>query len=198
MNKEKEKKQIQIGGQAVIEGVMMRGPQFLATAIRREDKSIEIKKQKFLSKTKQNKFFGFPVVRGFVSLIEMLIIGIKTLSFSASRAELDWEKKEKNKKKEKSKSREKTEEILSYLFAFGLAFVLFAFLPYQFAPIRYQHPIATAIRKHRLVGHKNRVLYTIDGNGCRYLALRCYPIGVCLRQVYGNFEVLYRAVAFDR
>ncbi len=127
-----EKKQIQIGGQAVIEGVMMRGPQFLATAIRREDKSIEIKKQKFFSKTKRNKFFGFPIVRGFVSLIEMLIIGIKTLSFSASRAELDWKKQGKN-KKVKSKSREKIEEIFNYLFAFGLAFALFAFLPYQIA-----------------------------------------------------------------
>jgi len=133
MKNENKKKQIQVGGQAVIEGVMMRGPQFLATAIRREDKSIEIKKQKFLSKIKQNKFFGFPIIRGFVSIIEMLIIGIRTLSFSASRAQLDWVRKEENKKKEKSKSREKIEEILSYLFAFGLAFVLFAFLPYQLA-----------------------------------------------------------------
>jgi len=133
MKNENKKKQIQVGGQAVIEGVMMRGPQFLATAIRREDKSIEIKKQKFLSKIKQNKFFGFLIIRGFVSIIEMLIIGIRTLSFSASRAQLDWVRKEENKKKEKSKSREKIEEILSYLFAFGLAFVLFAFLPYQLA-----------------------------------------------------------------
>lgn len=132
-NSEKEKKQIQVGGQAVIEGVMMRGPRFLATAIRRKDNSIEIKKQKFESKTQANKFFGLLIVRGFVSLVEMMIIGIGTLNFSASRAELDWQEEEKKPRKKKSKGREKTEEALSYIFAFGLAFLLFAFLPYQIA-----------------------------------------------------------------
>jgi uncharacterized protein YqhQ len=131
------KKQIQVGGQAVIEGVMMRGPEYLATAIRRKDKSIEIKKQKFESKTQANKFFGLPIVRGFVSLVEMMIIGIGTLNFSASRAEIDWkeeeEKQGKKPKKEKSKGREKIEEALGYIFAFGLAFLLFAFLPYRIA-----------------------------------------------------------------
>jgi len=129
-----KKKQIEVGGQAVIEGVMMRGPENLATAIRRKDKSIEIKKTKFISKTKQNKFLGLPIVRGFASLIEMMIIGIGTLNFSASRAELDWEEeKPKKNKKEKSKFRTKFEEVISYIFAFGLAFLLFAFLPYQIA-----------------------------------------------------------------
>lgn len=127
-----ERKQIEVGGQAVIEGVMMRGPKNLATAIRRKDKSIEIKKTGFISKTKQNKFLGFPIIRGFASLIEMMIIGIKTLNFSASRAELDWEEeKPKKNKKEKSEFHKKFEEIISYVFAFGLAFLLFAYLPYQ-------------------------------------------------------------------
>lgn len=133
MSLTKEKKQIQVGGQAVIEGVMMRGPHYLATAIRRKDKSIEIKKQKFESKTQGNKLLGLPIIRGFVSLIEMMIIGIGTLNFSASRAELDWQEEDNKPKKVKSKGREKAEEILSYAFAFGLAFLLFAFLPYQIA-----------------------------------------------------------------
>ena len=130
------KKQIQVGGQAVIEGVLMRGPKYLATAIRRKDNSIELKKEKFISKTQSKGFYSIPIIRGFVSLIEMLVIGIKTLNFSASRAELDWEEEEKKsnkKKKEKSESHKKIEEILSYIFAFGLAFLLFAFLPYQIA-----------------------------------------------------------------
>ncbi len=136
-----KKKEIMVGGQAVIEGVMMRGPEYLATAIRRKSKEIELKKQKFISITKSNKFLGIPIVRGFTSLIEMMIIGFKTLTFSAKRAELDWEEEEKEKekekgkkqKKEKSESRRKTEEFFSYIFAFGLAFLLFAFLPYQIA-----------------------------------------------------------------
>ncbi|MCK4957631.1 MAG: DUF1385 domain-containing protein [Candidatus Cloacimonetes bacterium] len=128
------KKQIQIGGQAVIEGVMMRGPKHLATAIRRKDNSIEIKKDSFESITTKIKFLGFPFIRGFTSLIEMMIIGFKTLNFSASRAELDWQEDEKE-TKEKSEGRKKVEEIFSYLFAFGLAFLLFAYLPYQLADL---------------------------------------------------------------
>jgi uncharacterized protein YqhQ len=131
MNKKKE---IQVGGQAVIEGVMMRGPEHIATAIRRKNGKIEVKKERFVSVTQNDKFLGFPIIRGFVSLVEMLIIGFKSLSFSAKRAELDWEEEEnknRKKKKEKSESRKKTEEFFSYVFAFGLAFFLFAFLPYK-------------------------------------------------------------------
>ncbi|MBN1327346.1 MAG: DUF1385 domain-containing protein [Candidatus Cloacimonetes bacterium] len=127
----KNKKTIEIGGQAVIEGVMMRGPEHLSTAVRRKDKTIEVKKIKFISKTKNKGFYSFPIIRGFVSLIEMMIIGIKTLNFSAQRAELDWV--EEKPQKEKSNNRKKFEEAMSYLIAFGLAFLLFAFLPYQIA-----------------------------------------------------------------
>lgn len=123
------KKRIEIGGQAVFEGVMMRGPKLLATAIRRMDKSIEVKKDRFESITKRNHFLGLPIIRGFTSLIEMMIIGIKTLNFSVSRAELDWEED----KKTKSDSRKKMEETFGIILAFGLAFLLFAFLPYQIA-----------------------------------------------------------------
>ena len=81
--------QFQYGGQAVIEGVMMRGPDSLATALRRKDGSIELYKQPFASKAKKGTFLGLPLVRGFVSLIEMLVIGMKTITLSANRAELD-------------------------------------------------------------------------------------------------------------
>ena len=98
-----EKKEISVGGQAVIEGVMMRGPDLLATAIRRKDGSIELLKTPFVSITQKKKFLGLPIIRGFISLIEMMIIGIKTLTFSANRFELDFiaEEKAKGKKSEK-------------------------------------------------------------------------------------------------
>ncbi|PKN80341.1 MAG: DUF1385 domain-containing protein [Candidatus Cloacimonetes bacterium HGW-Cloacimonetes-1] len=127
-----EKKQIAVGGQAVIEGVMMRGPEALATAVRRKDGTIELKKQAFTSITQKVKFFGIPLVRGFVSLIEMMIIGIQTLTFSASRWELDLEPDAKAKtNKQQSKLWQQTQEIFSYVIAFGLAFLLFGLLPYK-------------------------------------------------------------------
>ncbi|MGC9362165.1 MAG: DUF1385 domain-containing protein [Candidatus Syntrophosphaera sp.] len=131
-----EKKEIQVGGQAVIEGVMMRGPRSLATAIRRKDGSIELFKQPFESKAKKGSFLGLPIIRGFVSLIEMLVIGMKTLTLSANRYELDLKQEEEKQgktTKERSKSALKTEEILSYVLAFGLAFLLFGYLPYKLA-----------------------------------------------------------------
>lgn len=128
------KKEISVGGQAVIEGVMMRGPQHLATAIRRRSGDIELKLQPFISATQNNKFFSLPIIRGFVSLIEMMKIGFSTLTFSAERFELDLklEAAEKGEKlKEKSKAAEKREEIFSIIVAFGLAFLFFGLLPYK-------------------------------------------------------------------
>ncbi len=124
-----EKKQIYVGGQAVIEGVMMRGPEHLATAIRRKDGSIEVWKKPFTSVTNKVAFYGKPIIRGFVSLIEMMIIGISTLTFSAERWELDLTEEEKS--KPKSAAREKAEEYFTFFFAFALAFLLFGLLPYK-------------------------------------------------------------------
>jgi uncharacterized protein YqhQ len=129
-----KKKEIAVGGQAVIEGVMMRGPDALATAVRRKDGTIELYKQPFTSITTRVKFLGLPIIRGFVNLIEMLKIGVSTLTFSASRFELDLDEEDMEKaQKQHSPIVEKLYEIGSYIFAFGLAFLLFGFLPYKLA-----------------------------------------------------------------
>ncbi len=128
------KKEISVGGQAVIEGVMMRGPQRLATAIRRRNGDIELKLTPFESITKKVKFLGWPIIRGFVSLIEMMKIGFSTLTFSAERFELDLQEEAKSKGekiKKKSRGAERAEEIFSFVLAFGLAFLLFGLLPYK-------------------------------------------------------------------
>lgn len=123
------KKNIAIGGQAVKEGVVMRGPENIATALRRKDGTVEIKKEKFLSITKKKKIFNIPVVRGFVSLIEMFSISLKTLEFSFERAELD----EPGEVKKKSKFMSTAEAILTYVVSFALALAIFSYLPYQVA-----------------------------------------------------------------
>ncbi|MBP7460525.1 MAG: DUF1385 domain-containing protein [Candidatus Delongbacteria bacterium] len=126
------RKEIAIGGQAVIEGVMMRGPDYIATAIRRKDKSVEVKRQPFISYTKRHRWAGLPLIRGFVSLIEMMRIGIGTLTFSAQRAMLDDEEYQK-KNRRPNPIKEKAEEYLSFVVALALAFLLFAWLPYRLA-----------------------------------------------------------------
>jgi uncharacterized protein YqhQ len=75
-----------VGGQAVLEGVMMRAPGMVATAVRRADGEIVVKKEPYLSLAEKNKLFKLPILRGAVGLIEMMVIGIRTLNYSAEVA----------------------------------------------------------------------------------------------------------------
>lgn len=75
-----------IGGQAVIEGVMMRSPGKVATAVRLPDGSIQVKTTEFVSISRRAAFFGLPIVRGAVVLVESLRIGVQALAFSAEAA----------------------------------------------------------------------------------------------------------------
>lgn len=82
-----------IGGQAVIEGVMMRSPKMVATAVRMPDGSIQVKTQEFVSISRRVPLFGIPILRGAVVLVESLRVGIQALAFSAEAAvEVDKEK----------------------------------------------------------------------------------------------------------
>lgn len=73
-----------IGGQAVIEGVLMRSPRRLAVAVRAPDGSIVVDNREFLSYSRRHKFLSWPILRGAASLVESLAIGIKALNFSMS------------------------------------------------------------------------------------------------------------------
>lgn len=71
-----------IGGQAVMEGVMMRGPETIATAVRKPDKEIIVDTQP-IGKVRKSKILKLPIIRGCVNFVDSLIIGIKALMFSA-------------------------------------------------------------------------------------------------------------------
>ena len=73
-----------VGGQAVIEGVMMRGPKAIATAVRRKDGTIVYRK-KTLDK-KKNKWFKMPFIRGVLALFDAMVIGTKELIFASNQA----------------------------------------------------------------------------------------------------------------
>jgi uncharacterized protein YqhQ len=79
-------KPLQVGGQAVIEGVMMRGPGLIATAVRRTDGSIVVRKREYRSLAERYSILKLPVIRGAVGLVEMMFVGIETLNFSAEVA----------------------------------------------------------------------------------------------------------------
>ena len=73
-----------IGGQAVMEGVMMRAPEGIAMAVRRPDGEIVTEYKEFKSKAQKGTFLGLPVVRGVVAFVESLSIGMNTTTRSAA------------------------------------------------------------------------------------------------------------------
>ncbi len=80
------KGKVHYGGQAVIEGVMMRGPKTVAVAVRLPNGEIDVQSEPFISASRKNKFLRLPVIRGGLSLIESLALGIRALNYSASAA----------------------------------------------------------------------------------------------------------------
>jgi len=76
----------QYGGQAVIEGVMMRGPQRMAVAVRRPEKGIVIHSEAAVSPSERPAFLRLPFIRGSVALYDSLKLGIGALIFSANQA----------------------------------------------------------------------------------------------------------------
>ncbi len=81
-----------IGGQAVIEGVMMRSPHFVSIAVRRPDQKITIRTYPYSNLGKRSVFFRKPLIRGVVMLAESMIQGLDALSFSAAIAAQGLEK----------------------------------------------------------------------------------------------------------
>jgi len=87
-------KKINIGGQAVIEGVMMRAPRSMAIAVRRPNGEIVVKRDRVVPLAERFPLLKLPVIRGAVALFSSLLIGLKALSFSANEAAAEGEEKE--------------------------------------------------------------------------------------------------------
>lgn len=127
--KDDKKIDFAVGGQAVIEGVMMRSNDFITVAVRKESGDIELKDDPFKSITKKIKFLGWPIARGIVGLVEMMIVGMKALNYSAGIMIEDAEGKKREDMSTKEKITEKVMMVFSFVFAIGMSLFLFKFLP---------------------------------------------------------------------
>lgn len=127
-----------IGGEALIEGVMMRGPESIAIAVRKAGGDIVIDKKPLKTLAKRSKFFKLPIIRGAVGIIESMVIGIKALMYSADLVELEEDGQEPSKldKFFEKVLGDKLQDVLIYvsvIIALGLGIGLFMFLPYFLA-----------------------------------------------------------------
>lgn len=124
-----------VGGQALMEGIMMNGPEGKAMALRLPDGSISVEKKTFTSIKDKNKFFGIPMVRGIVNFVEALIFGYKCLMESAEKTGMDVEEEENMSKLDRWISDHFGEKMMkvigaiSMVLGFALAFALFVWMP---------------------------------------------------------------------
>jgi len=117
---------INIGGQAVLEGVMMRAPRAMAIAVRRPSGEIVIKREQTPPLSERFPIVKLPLLRGAVALVTSLIIGIKALNFSANEALVEEEQEGQEAKKEELSSWALAGTMVV---AFGFGIGLFFFLP---------------------------------------------------------------------
>lgn len=123
-----------IGGQAVIEGIMMRNKDKYSIAVRKPDNDIEVTVRDCKVLTEKHKWMGYPIIRGVVSFIDSLVTGISTINYSASFYD-DPEEQKKTKADEIGKSlfKDKFESVLmafTVILSVFIAVGLFMLLPY--------------------------------------------------------------------
>ncbi|MBE6713856.1 MAG: DUF1385 domain-containing protein, partial [Ruminococcaceae bacterium] len=89
MKKEKNCRLGKVGGQAVLEGIMMKSGENIALCVRKEDGTIETKRSSHKSLIKRKKFLNIPILRGCINMVESLMLSFSTLSDSANMLGID-------------------------------------------------------------------------------------------------------------
>ena len=172
MNKEK-KQPIQVGGQAVIEGVMMRSPDYFTVAVRKPDGEIALQKKAYQSLSKRFKILGWPFIRGGVTLIESLVLGVKALNFSSAMA-MTEEEAQKNQSKESNSKWSNLMTGGTVLFSLAVGFALFFYLPLLLT---------------EWTGVKSGILFNVIDGGIRLVIFLAYLILISLwKEIRRIFE----------
>lgn len=132
---EKKTHKTSVGGQALIEGVMMQGPKGMATAVRKPDGEILVEYHEIKHARDKVKFLGFPIIRGIVNFIESMIMGYKTLMYSAEISGMEEYDEENLSRFEKWLTDKFGDKLMNFITVLGsffgvvLAFLLFFYLP---------------------------------------------------------------------
>ena len=119
-----------IGGQAVLEGVMMRNHDKYAVAVRKPDGEISVKNWDTRSIRERNILLRLPIIRGVVAFIESLVLGIKTLTYSSGFLEEEEERSLQQGETQVSDRREVMEKFMIVTLSILLAIGFFMILPF--------------------------------------------------------------------
>ena len=147
-------KKLAVGGQAVIEGVLMKSPHYFSIAVRKPDNTISLAIERHDSISQTHRLLSLPFLRGIVAMAEMLFLGIKALNYSASvvmdnnsfnagnkatetKGRPKKENKRENKKENKRENQKRSKKFIEYaLMFFSFVFaVVFAVLLFKAMPL---------------------------------------------------------------
>jgi uncharacterized protein YqhQ len=191
-HQKKGKKEFMIGGQAVMEGVMMRTKNEYSVAVRSSKGKIVVKREKFNSLTSKNKLLNLPLIRGMIMLYETTVLGIKALNYSVAVVEDDDAPKAK---KEEESGWVKAGIALTFLISAAFAIGLFKFLPLlsatlfqnQFGGGNFTFNLIDGITKLvvllgylMLIGLMPDVKRLFQYHGAEHMAVACYEKGMPL------------------
>ncbi|GAA0116823.1 DUF1385 domain-containing protein [Clostridium senegalense] len=189
-----KKRKTSVGGQAVIEGVMMRGKKQIATAVRVDDNTIKVDEKECNIASKRFKILSLPIIRGFIALIESLIIGINSLNYSASLFE-EYEEESKFDKWFESIFKDKSNDVLvgiSLVLGVVFASVLFFIIPTVLASFIKKYLTANTIILNIaegvirvlifflyvvLIGKLDDIERTYMYHGAEHKTIACYEAG---------------------
>ena len=188
-----------IGGQAVMEGVMMNGKEHYAVAVRKTDGEIHTEVFDFVSATEKHKILAIPVIRGVVRFVESLVVGTRTLNYSADFFMEEEEPKEK--KKEGTLGRWFQDHADSIIMGFSmvlaviLCMVLFVALPVLASKFVYEHLIHSVYLMGLVEGVVKMILFllylflvskvkdiarTFEYHGAEHKTINCFEAGDAL------------------
>lgn len=174
-----------IGGQAVLEGVMMRNKDKYAVAVRKPNKEIEVKVSDFKSISNKYAILTVPLLRGIVNFVESLYIGMKALSFSSELFEEEEEKPKKKKSKNKKDEKDTIMTAIVVSFSIMMAIGVFMILPYGISLL-----FSTFIH--------SPVLLTILEGIIRFIILVAYMVGISfvpdIKRVYMYHGAEHKAI----
>ena len=169
-----------LGGQAIVEGVMIKAPDNVSMAVRLPNKKIKTKRDKFVSVTQRHMLLNLPFIRGVIHLWEMMVVGIKALTWSANQ-----------------QGEEEELGAMEWIITFGMAILLtiglFILLPYYaakffaaphtvyFGLIDGLFRLLVFLAYLMAIGFMSDVRRMFQYHGAEHMAVHCYEHKLALK-----------------
>jgi len=193
----KNKIDFAVGGQALMEGVMMRSPNYVSIACRKENGEFVTHSYMYKNLVQRFKFLNIPILRGFINMVEMLLIGTKAMNFSTDLFvddEGDQANQATSQNHAEPKAKSKIIELVTILFSICISLSL-AILIFKVIPLA----VASVIETHSTVVSSNYILFNTLDSITKIILFAAYlklmHFSNMLKRVFGFHAAEHMAIA---